>query len=147
MKWEECLPYAEFTYNNSYQASLQAAPFEVLYGRKCRTPLNWSETGERQLFGPDVIQEAEDKVRVIREHLKASQSRQKAYYDKKHRGVDFKVGELAYLKVSPLRGTHRFGIKASWLPGSLDRSAFLRLGDLSCSALSFPTTCPWYMMC
>src|ERR1041385_9018262 len=48
MKWEECLPYAEFSYNNSYQASLQAAPFEVLYGRKCRTPLNWSETGERQ---------------------------------------------------------------------------------------------------
>src|SRR3954470_13183422 len=82
MKWEECLPYAEFSYNNSYQASLQAAPFEVLYGRKCRTPLNRSETGERQLFGPDVIQEAEDKVRVIREHLKAAQSRQKAYYEK-----------------------------------------------------------------
>ena len=82
MKWEECLPYAEFSYNNSYQASLQAAPFEVLYGRKCRTPLNWSETGERQLFSPNVIQEAEDKVRIIREHLKAAQSRQKAYYDK-----------------------------------------------------------------
>ena len=75
MKWEECLPYAEFSYNNSYQASLQAAPFKVLYGRKCRTPLNWSGTGERQLFGPDVIQEAEDKVRIIREHLKAAQSR------------------------------------------------------------------------
>src|SRR4051812_23795434 len=55
MKWEECLPYAEFSYNNSYQASLQAAPFEVLYGRKCRTPLNWSEAGERQFLGPDVV--------------------------------------------------------------------------------------------
>ena len=87
-----------------------------MYGRKCRTPLNWSETGERQLFGPDVIQEAEDKVRVIREHLKAAQSRQKAYYDKKHSGVDFKVGDLAYLKVSPLRGTHRFGIKGKLAP-------------------------------
>ena len=60
--WEKYLPFAEFSYNNSYQASLQMAPFEVLYGRKCRTPLNWSETGERQLFKPDVINEAEEKV-------------------------------------------------------------------------------------
>ena len=66
------MPYAEFSYNNSYQASLQAVPFEVLYGRKCRTPLNWSETGERQLFGPDVIQEAEDRVKIVRELLKAA---------------------------------------------------------------------------
>ena len=78
--------------------------------------MNWSEIGERQLFGPDVIQEAEDKVRIIREHLKAAQSRQKAYYEKKHRGVEFKVGEFAYLKVSPLRGTHRFGIKGKLAP-------------------------------
>ena len=70
MGWENCLPFAEFAYNNSYQASLGKAPFEVLYGRKCRTPLNWSETGERQLFGPDMIQEAEEQVCVIREKLK-----------------------------------------------------------------------------
>ena len=68
------------------------------------------------MLGPDVIQEAEDKVRIIREHLKAAQSRQKAYYDKKNRGVDFKVGDLAYLKVSLLRGTHRFGIKGKLAP-------------------------------
>ena len=68
------------------------------------------------MFGLDVIQEAEDKVRIIREHLKAAQSRQKAYYDKKHRGVDFKVGDFAYLKVSPLRGTHHFGIKGKLAP-------------------------------
>ena len=111
MKWEECLPYVVFSYNNSYQASLQAAPFEVLYGRKCKTPLNWSKTGERQLFGLDVIQEAKDKVRIIREHLKSAQSRQKAYYDKRHRGVAFQVGEWEYLKMSPLRGTHRSFIK------------------------------------
>jgi hypothetical protein len=54
-KWEDSLPYTEFSYNNSYQASLQMAPFEALYGRKCRTPLNWPETGENQVFGPDVI--------------------------------------------------------------------------------------------
>ena len=70
MKWEECLPFAEFSYNNSYQASLGMAPFEALYGRKCRTPLNWSETSERQIVGPDVINEAEEKVRIIRDNLK-----------------------------------------------------------------------------
>ena len=68
--WEKYLPFAEFSYNNSYQASLGMAPFEVLYGRKCRTPLNWSETGERALLGPDIINEAEEKVRIIRENLK-----------------------------------------------------------------------------
>jgi transposase InsO family protein len=56
--WDKSLPYAEFSYNNSYQASLKISPFEALYGRKCRTPLYWSETGERQLFGADIIREA-----------------------------------------------------------------------------------------
>ena len=101
MKWEDCLPYAEFSYNNSYQASLGMASFEVLYGRKCRTPLNWSETGERQLFGPDIIQEAEEKVRIIRENLKIAQSCQKSYYDGKHRDMVYTPGDLAYLRVTP----------------------------------------------
>jgi hypothetical protein len=74
-KWEDCLPFTEFSYNNSYQASLEMAPFEALYGRKCRTPLNWSETGESQVFGPDVIKEAEEQVQLIRNRLKAAQSR------------------------------------------------------------------------
>src|SRR3954464_3608131 len=60
MDWEKCLPFAEFAYNNSYQSSLKKAPFEILYGRRCRTPLNWSETGERQFFGPYMIQDAEE---------------------------------------------------------------------------------------
>ena len=53
--WDENLPYAEFSYNNSYQSSLKMAPFEVLYGRRCRTPLSWDEVGDCQLFGPDLI--------------------------------------------------------------------------------------------
>jgi hypothetical protein len=64
-KWEESLPYAEFSYNNSYQASLKMAPFEVLYGCKCRTPLNCSETGERPLVGPDIIQHTEEQVHIV----------------------------------------------------------------------------------
>src|SRR3954470_14228805 len=57
-KWEDCLPYAEFSYNNSYQASLKMSPFEALYGRKCRTPLDWSQTGDSCIFGTDLMLEA-----------------------------------------------------------------------------------------
>ena len=59
------------------------APFEALYGRRCRTPLSWSQTGERRIFGPDLVVEAEEQVKVIQENLKAAQSRQKNYFDKK----------------------------------------------------------------
>ena len=116
MKWEDCLPYAEFSYNNSFQASSGKAPFEILYGRKCRTPLNWSETGERQLLGNDLITEAEEMCKVIRDNLKAAQSRQKGYYDSKHRDLAFEIGDHVYLHVSPMKGTRRFGIKGKLAP-------------------------------
>ena len=74
-KWEDCLPLTEFSYNNSYQSSLHMAPFEVLYGRKCCTPRNWSETGEGLVFGPDVLGEAEEQVQLVREKLKTAKSR------------------------------------------------------------------------
>src|SRR5437773_5249025 len=77
--WEKSLSFAEFSYNNSYQARLKMAPFEALYGRKCRTPLMWSEVGERSLFGPAIIKDAEEQVAKIRENLKAAQSRQRSY--------------------------------------------------------------------
>jgi hypothetical protein len=70
--WDKSLPYAEFSYNNSYQASLKMSPFEALYGRKCRTPLYWDQTGERQFFGPEIIQEAEEQVHQIRENLRTA---------------------------------------------------------------------------
>jgi hypothetical protein len=73
--WDKSLPYAEFSYNNSYQASLKMAPFEALYGQKCRTPLYWNQTGESQVFGPEILQEAEKQVQIIRENLKTVQSR------------------------------------------------------------------------
>src|SRR3954464_12392589 len=95
--WEKSLPFAEFAYNNSFQSSLGMAPFEFLYGRKCRTPLNWSETGERQFFGPDMIQEAEEKVLTVREQLKTAQSCQKIYYDRHHRQESYELNEKSYL--------------------------------------------------
>jgi hypothetical protein len=102
--WDKRLPYAEFAYTNSYQSSLKMAPFEALYGRKCRTPLFWNQTGESQLFGPEIIKEAKRQVEIIRENLKIAQSRQKSYADTKRREVVFEVGDYAYLRVSPIRG-------------------------------------------
>jgi hypothetical protein len=75
--WDKSLPFAEFSYNNSYQTSLKIAPFEALYGRKCRTSLYWSETGESQLFRPKIIKEAERQVQVVRENLKVAQQGRK----------------------------------------------------------------------
>src|SRR6185312_12492151 len=104
-KWDECLPLAEFSYNNSYQESIKMAPFEALYGRRCRTPLNWSESGERTIFGPDMVQEAEERVRLIQENLKIAQSRQKSYADRRRRPL-----------VSPWKGVQRFGEKGKLAP-------------------------------
>jgi len=114
--WDKSLSYAEFSYNNSYQASFGMSPFEALYGRKCRTPLMWSEVGERTLTGPALIKEAEDCVAEIREKLKAAQSRQKRYSDKRKRELSFEVGDHVYLKVSPIRGTRRFQVQGKLAP-------------------------------
>src|SRR6266542_3929870 len=92
------------------------APFEALYGRRCRTPLNWSKPEERAIFGPDIVQEAEERVRLIQNHLKAAQSRQKSYSDKRRRSIIFRVGNYVYLRVSPMKGIHRFGVKGKLAP-------------------------------
>jgi hypothetical protein len=73
--WDKSLPYAEFSYNNSYQASMKMAPYEALYGRQSRTPLFWSQTGECQVFRPEVLKDAEKQVQMVRESLKVAQSR------------------------------------------------------------------------
>src|SRR4051812_46558643 len=92
------------------------APFEFMYGRKCRTPLNWSEVGESQIFGTDILREADEKVQKIREHLKTAQSRHKIYDDKRRRDLAFNIGDFVYLKVSPLKGMQRFQLKRKLAP-------------------------------
>jgi hypothetical protein len=82
---DKSLPYAKFSYNNSYQESLKMVPFEMLYGRRCRTPLFWNETRERKVFRPDILQEAEKQVCMVRENLRVAQSRQKIYADHRRR--------------------------------------------------------------
>jgi hypothetical protein len=81
--WDEHLPLAEFSYNNNYQSSLKAAPFEVLYGRKCRSPICWFEPGGNQEFETDFIKKKQGIIDIIRDHLKIAQSRQKSYADQK----------------------------------------------------------------
>jgi hypothetical protein len=73
--WKKWLSLAEFSYNNSYQESIKIAPFEALYGRKCRTPLNWIEVGERRYYGIDFFQEAEEQVHTIKIHMAIAQAR------------------------------------------------------------------------
>jgi hypothetical protein len=114
--WDKFLSLAEFSYNNSYQSSLKMAPFEALYGRRCRTPLNWSQAGEREIFGPDLVLEAEETVRVIKKNLEAVQARQKSYHDKRRKPLQFEVGDHVYLKVSPTKGVQRFGINGKLAP-------------------------------
>jgi hypothetical protein len=114
--WEKWLPLAEFSYNNSYQESIKMAPFEALYGRRCRTPLNWVGPGERRYYGIDFVKEAEEQVRTIQQHIAAAQSRQKSYADKRRRPLVFKVGDHVYLKVSPMKKVQRFGVKRKLAP-------------------------------
>jgi hypothetical protein len=109
--WDKSLPYAEFSYNNSYQESLKMMPFEMLYGCRCRTLLFWNETGEWKVFGPDILQEAEKQVRMVRENLRVAQSRQKSYVDHRRRELSFEVEDFIYLKVSPMRDLCRFKVQ------------------------------------
>ncbi|GJQ99604.1 hypothetical protein Tco_0522589 [Tanacetum coccineum] len=107
--WDKHLPLAEFSYNNSYHASIKAAPFEALYGRKCRSPVCWSEVGDAQLTGPEMIREMTEMIVQIKNRLLAARSRQKSYADVRRKPLEFEVGDKVMLKVSPWKGVVRFG--------------------------------------
>ena len=85
--WDRHIPLVEFVYNNSFQSSIGMAPYEALYGRKCRTPLCWTELSEKKIIGPDLIQETEEKVKMIRERLKEATDKQKSYVDLKRKDI------------------------------------------------------------
>ena len=114
--WDIHLPLAEFSYNNSYHASIKAAPFEALYGRKCRSPLCWAEVGDKQFTRIDTIQETTDKVFQIRDRLKAAMDKQKSYADNRRKPLEFQVGDRVLLKVSPWKGVIRFGNQGKLSP-------------------------------
>ncbi|XP_021649830.1 uncharacterized protein LOC110642185 [Hevea brasiliensis] len=99
--WDKYLLLIEFAYNSSYQSSIGMPPYEALYGWKCRTPLCWDEVGKRKLIGPNLMQQTEKKVRIIKDKLKAATDRQKSYVDLKRRDIEYNVRDKAFLKVSP----------------------------------------------
>ncbi|GKA03510.1 putative reverse transcriptase domain-containing protein [Tanacetum coccineum] len=114
--WVKHLSLAEFSYNNSYHASIKAAPYEALYGRKCRSPVCWAEVGEAQLTGPELIQETTEKIVLIKQRMQAAQDRQKSYADRKRKPMEFETGDRVMLKVSPWKGVVRFGKRGKLNP-------------------------------
>ncbi|GJS41777.1 putative reverse transcriptase domain-containing protein [Tanacetum coccineum] len=108
---ERTIQNAEDMLQPFYHTSVKCAPFEALYGRKCRSPVIWTEVGESQLIGPELVQETTEKIFQIKERLKTARSRQKSYADKRRKPLEFKVGDRVLLKVSPWKGVVRFGKK------------------------------------
>ncbi|GJZ74906.1 putative reverse transcriptase domain-containing protein [Tanacetum coccineum] len=114
--WDRHLPLIEFSYNNSYHTSIKAAPFEALYGRKCRSPICWAEVGDAQLTRPEIVHETTEKIIQIKHRLQASHDRQKCYADKRRKALEFQVGDKVMLKVSPWKGVIRFGKRGNLNP-------------------------------
>ena len=102
--WIKYLPLVEFAYNNSYQASIDMALYEALYGRKCRTLLCWDEVREWKLTSVELIKVTTKKIQVIRERLKIAQNHQKSYADTKRKDLEFEVDDMVFLKVAPWKG-------------------------------------------
>ncbi|MEQ5253624.1 hypothetical protein, partial [Escherichia coli] len=114
--WDEQLDLVEFSYNNCYHTSIGIAPYEALYGRKCRSPLCWSDKSDVVILGPQYLQETIEAIKIIRERMKISQDRQKSYADLKRQFTKHQVGEKVLLKISPTKGVKRFGKKGKLSP-------------------------------
>ena len=114
--WDKYIPLVEFAYNNHYHSSIDMAPYEALYERKCRSPLYWDREGSEFIEGPEIVQLTVDKIDVIKSKLKADQDRQKSYADQHRKEMEFQVGDKVFLKVSPWKGIMRFGNKGKLSP-------------------------------
>ncbi|GKD96991.1 putative reverse transcriptase domain-containing protein [Tanacetum coccineum] len=121
--WDTHLSLVEFSYNNSYHSSVKCAPFEALYGRRCRTPIAWAKVGESKLIGLEIVQETTDKIVQIKEILKAARDFQKRYSDNRRKPLEFSVDDKVLLKVSPRKGVVHLGKRSKLSPryvGSLE---------------------------
>ncbi|GJZ45085.1 putative reverse transcriptase domain-containing protein [Tanacetum coccineum] len=129
--WDRHLPLVEFSYNNSYHASIKVAPFEALYGRKCRSPIYWSEVGDSQLTGPELIRETTKKIVQIKNRLLTTRSRQKSYADVRCKPIEFSVGDMIMLKVSPWKSMISFGKRVKLSPRCLaDENMIIPLKEI-----------------
>ncbi|XP_075474858.1 uncharacterized protein LOC142505658 [Primulina tabacum] len=128
--WDSKLPLVEFTYNNSFQSSIDMAPYEALYGRKYRSPLYREEVGERKMLGPELVQQTTDVVALIQERMNKAQSRQKSYADVRRRPLAFEVGDHVFIKIAHLKGVMRFGKKGKLSPRYIGPFEILdKIGD------------------
>ena len=107
--WDKYVPLMELSYNNTFHSSLGMAPYEALYGRKCRTPVYWDEVGERQLVGPEIVQLTTEKIQLIWDRLKEAQDRQKSYANLKREPIEYTMSDKVFLKISPWKRVLRFG--------------------------------------
>nr|GEV56084.1 putative reverse transcriptase domain-containing protein [Tanacetum cinerariifolium] len=107
--WERHLSLVEFSYNNSYHASIKATLFEALYGRKCRSPVCWAEVEDAQLSGPELVHETTEKIVQIKYRIQAARNHQNIYADVRCKPLEVQVGDRVMLKVSPWKGVIRFG--------------------------------------
>ncbi|GJT51412.1 putative reverse transcriptase domain-containing protein [Tanacetum coccineum] len=114
--WDRHLPLVEFSYNNSYHNSIKATPFEALYGQKCRSLIYWTEVGDAQLTGPEIIHETTEKIIQIKKRIQAVRDRQKSYADRRCKPLEFEVRDKVMLKVSPWKGVIRFGKRGKLNP-------------------------------
>ncbi|GKA59214.1 putative reverse transcriptase domain-containing protein [Tanacetum coccineum] len=114
--WDRHLPLVEFSYNNSYHASIKAAPYEALYEQKCRSPVCWSEVGDSQLTGPELIRDTTEKIIQIKNRLLTAYSHQKSYADRRTKPLEFEVGDMVLFKVSPWKGAVCFGKREKLSP-------------------------------
>nr|GEW43604.1 hypothetical protein [Tanacetum cinerariifolium] len=119
--WVKHFPLAEFSYNNSYHASIKAAPYEALYGQKCQSLVCWAEVGESQLTGPELIQETTKNIVLIKQRMQAAQDRQKNYADQKGKPMEFEIVDRVMLKVSPWKGVVRFAQIKALKPDNLEK--------------------------
>eukprot|EP00253_Pinus_taeda_P022079 PITA_22079 len=115
-QWEDYLHLLEFAYNNGYHTSIQMSPFEVLYGRKCRTPSNWSGPEDKLRLGPEMLKEMEDMVKKVRANLKAAQDRQKNFADRKRRFKEYQVGDHVYIRIQARKSTLQWSSCAKLAP-------------------------------
>nr|GFB45836.1 putative reverse transcriptase domain-containing protein [Tanacetum cinerariifolium] len=122
----------EFSYSNNYHASIKVAPFEALYGQKCRSSVCWTEVGEAQILGPELIQETTEKIVQIKQRMQAARDRQKSYANLKRKPMEFQVGDKVMLKVLPWKGVVCLGKRGKLNPRYVGPFKVLeRVGDVS----------------
>ena len=114
--WDTHLTLMEFAYNNNYQASIEMAPFEALYGWKCRTPVCWDEVGERRLVGPELVQITSEKMIIVRDNLKIARDRQRSYADNRRRDLQFEIGDRVFFKIFRRKVILRIGRRGKLNP-------------------------------